>query len=255
VAVRSISLAEKGGGSRLAVILLFLFLLLIAVPLGSGAWAGSFQVDPVRLELRHDGKVASLSIRNLDTQPVAIRIATYRWTQQEGEDVYSETSDLIASPPIFTIPPNGRQIVRIGPRAGRATGAYRIIVEEIPRPSAPGSTAIQVALRVNLPLYVLAPGKARPHLSWSAWRNRDGDVIVEGRNTGARYGQVLGLAAVDAAGRETLLSSQMGVVLPGSARRWNAGRRPELATGSDFQLKVRNAGGQVKQNRVVLEQR
>ncbi|HYI48434.1 MAG TPA: molecular chaperone [Allosphingosinicella sp.] len=249
--MKPVSYLWKGDG-RLAVIsILLLYLLGFAATLAS---ASSFQVDPVSIELIQGRRSASLSIRNRDTQPVAIRVRLYRWTQVDGADVHTETDDLIASPPIFTIPAGARQLIRIGPRAASTAFAYRIVLEEIPRPHAAG-TGIQVALRVDLPLYVVPQAAGGPDLAWSAWRGADGLVVIEARNGGTRHSQVLGLATVDAAGRRVILSSQMGVVLPGGARRWNAGAHPQFAVGSTLRLEISNAGRRIARSSVVLEAR
>lgn len=249
--MKPISYLWKGDG-RLAVIsILLLYLLGFAATLAS---ASSFQVDPVSIELIQGRRSASLSIRNRDSQPVAIRVRLYRWTQVDGADVHTETDDLIASPPIFTIPANARQLIRIGPRAAAPGFAYRVVLEEIPRPRAAGA-GIQVALRVDLPLYIQPRAGGQPQLAWSAWRGADGRMVVEARNSGTRQSQVLGLTAVDAAGRRTMLSSDMGVVLPGGARRWNAGAQPRFATGAPLQLSIRGPRGLVTGSRVVLEAR
>lgn len=246
----------KGDGRRRAAIsiLLALALLLALAWAAAPAAAGSFQVDPVSIELVQGRRSASLSIRNRDSRPVSIRVRLYRWTQVDGADVYTETNELIASPPIFTVAANARQLIRIGPRAAVAGGAYRVIVEEIPPARAPGS-GIQVALRVNLPLHIVPAGEARAALSWRAWRDTDGRIVVEASNSGARHGQVAGLAALDAAGRQTLLSAQAGTVLPGGTRRWNVGAHPQFASGAPLQLSVRGARGQVTRSAIVLEAR
>jgi fimbrial chaperone protein len=239
-------------GRRLAAILrvMLLTFILIAGP----ARASSFQVNPVSVELAQGRGSASLSVSNRDSLPVSIRVRLMRWTQENGEDVYAESDDLIASPPIFTVAPGGRQVLRVGPRRGVATGAYRIILEEIPGPAREG-TAIRVVLRVNLPFYTVPESGGRPDLSWTAWRGADGDLVVEGRNAGARHSQIVRIDSVDAAGQGRTLSSLMGVVLPGSARRWNVGPRPDIRVGEDLNLRIRNARGETSQARIVLERR
>jgi fimbrial chaperone protein len=182
-----------------------------------------------------------------------MRVRVYRWSQANGEDVLQDSADLIVSPPIFTIAPDRRQLIRIGPRTSAAGTAYRIVLEEIPAAVSPGS-GVRVALRVNLPFYILPQGGGRPALNWAAWRDRDGNVFIEARNNGTRHSQIASLASVDAAGRETPLLSRPLVVLPGGSRRWEAGPRPRLEAGATLDLRFRNAAGEVGRGRVVLEQ-
>lgn len=206
------------------------------------ALAGSFQVNPVQIVLQPGKTISSLTIRNVDAQPVSVRVLTYRWTQVNGNDVYTPTDDLIASPPIFTIPANAKQLVRVGLRRRTPGAAYRVILEEIPRPSK--ENVIQVALRLNLPMYVLTSAGAKPAVRWSASRDAEGNIIFEGRNDGAAHAQITAIAQVDPAGKRTALTTSMGVILPASMRRWNVGKHPQLKAGSDLKLSIRSSSGE-----------
>src|SRR5206468_11183845 len=139
---------SDGDGRRPSAI--FAALLLAVVTPAGAASAGSVQIDPVSIELPHDRNSASLSVRNRDSQPISMRVRVYRWSQANGEDVYQDSEDLVVSPPIFTIAPDHRQLIRIGPRTAAAGTAYRIVLEEIP-PAVREGTGIRVALRINLP--------------------------------------------------------------------------------------------------------
>ena len=66
----------------------------------SPALAGSFQVNPVNLAVPPERTTTSLSLKNTGSEPVSVRILTYLWTQEGGEDVYSDTANVIASPPL-----------------------------------------------------------------------------------------------------------------------------------------------------------
>lgn len=220
---------------------------------GSPAAAGSFQVNPVHVTMAADRNTASLTIRNTERSEVAVRVTAYRWTQEDGQDVYAETTDVIASPPIFTIAPGRTQLVRLGLKARRAGGAYRVILEEIPRTQAPGSQ-VQVTLRLNLPLYLLPPKGGAADLKWRAWQDHSGLLFVEAANRGSLHAQILQIGATTATGQGILLSKEMGVVLPSGARHWKLGKHPGLAVGAPLLLNIRNSTGDI-QEKVQLEQR
>ncbi len=214
------------------------------------ASAGSLKVNPVHINLPAGLQSVSLKMTNSDASPVSVRVVTYAWTQAAGRDVYTATNNVILSPPMFTIPAGQTQIVRIGLRNRAAAGAYRVILEEIPRPQQVDGQ-IQINLRLDLPLFVLAKGRTKPELSWRAWRDSSGEMIVEGRNRGLLHSQVLALDA-DHGGRRHSLSRQMGVVLPGSARQWTAGKHPEFPVGTPLLLRVKGSAGET-QTQIVLE--
>lgn len=211
--------------------------------------AGSFRVDPVNVFLPVDKATTSLSVGNNADQPVAIRVSALRWTQLDGEDVYAPTSDVIASPPIFTLEPGGKQLIRLGLRQRQPGAAYRIMVEEIPSGESAG-TGIKVALRLNLPLYVLAGEQAVSNIRWSAWRDAAGATVLEGRNEGAAHKQILSIAALDPAGRQIASTREMGVVLPGGARRWTLAQSAQLPA----EVMVADPSGETR-SKVRVEQR
>lgn len=239
---------NKNGTRQLAGTVLVAALMMAAAP----AHAGSFQVNPVNVLLLPDKAATSLTVKNSDSEPVSIRVITYRWTQEKGEDVYSDTKDIISSPPIFTIPAGGSQLVRFGLRSRTAGASYRVILEEIP-PEKSAKTGIQIALRVNLPLYVLSKdGEAK--VSWAAHRAPDGEVVLVAQNDGTLHQQVLEISAIEPTGKKSQLSGQMGVVLPNSARRWKIGKRPQLAAGEPLLLKIRTAEREI-QTEVTVQSR
>lgn len=220
--------------------------------MGAPASAGSFTVSPVQITLPADRKAAVLRMTNRDASPISVRVVTYGWTQVDGFDVYSATGNVIVSPPMFTIPAGQTQHVRIGLKSRQDGGAYRVVFEEIPL-DRPADGQVQITLRMNLPLYVLPKGRAAADVAWTAWRDRSGDLVVEGRNRGLLHAQVIELGATRL-GRRQVLSTQMGVVLPGSARQWKIARREDFAAGAPFLLNVRGPTGDT-QAQIVLGQR
>lgn len=224
---------------------------LIGAGLADPAWAGSFKVNPIRINLPADRQTAALTIANSAAVPVAVRVIALEWSQVDGMDVHRPTSNVIASPPIFTIAPGKTQLVRVGLKNREAARAYRVILEEIPR-QIPVDGQIQVTLRLDLPLYVLPKGAGKSDLRWRAWRDASGDLFAEGSNVGSLYGQVVELAAKQ--GGEEVRSKDIGVVLPGSARRWKVGRASNFNVGQPFALKVWSPAGE-SQTQVTLEQR
>jgi fimbrial chaperone protein len=204
-----------------------------ALALHAPAAAGSLQVDPIRLEINAGRRTATLRVRNEEQSPVTIRAYALDWSQPEGEDRYVETTGVIASPPIFTIPGGGTQLIRVGLRnpAG-GPRAYRLMVEEVPQASPGGG--VRVALRLNLPLFVsMQPGTAA-ELGWSAARGADGRWTVEATNSGRNYVRVEPAAAEAATGIDFADGTNLGVVLPGSRRRWAVGNEPAIVDRTRF---------------------
>ena len=225
--------------------------LLGTIAAGSPASAGSFKVNPVNLTIPADRSTTSLSLANSGSEPVSVRVLTYRWTQVDGDDMYTESTDVIVSPPIFTLDPGQAQLVRVGLWDRRSGEAYRVIFEEIPREEVSG-TVVQVALRLDLPLHVeTASGK--PNVTWQAWRDGAGEITLEATNSGARHEKVLSIG-LDGESESPVLTREMGAVLPSSARRWVIGKQPDLTAGSAVTLNIRTPAGEAKR-KVVVQQR
>jgi fimbrial chaperone protein len=216
-----------------------LLLAAIATVAASPAAASAFRINPISVAVAPDKGSAELRLDNADLKPVAVRVTALRWTQVNGRDRTEATRDIVVSPPIFTVAPGSQQLIRVGFRNRIPGAAYRLIVEEIPGPKAPG-TGISVSLKLDLPLYVIAGRGAVVVLSWAARRESDGTLIVDGRNSGTLHAQILAIEARDAAGHMVGRTEAMGVVLPSSGRVWTLGR----ATGAPAELVVRTAHGE-----------
>lgn len=244
-----------GGGGRARTAALGATLAALA-PVGfvSAADASTFQVSPVVLEAPAGARTAVLTIRNSELQPVSVQIRLFRWTQRDGEDVYEPTDALIASPPVATIAGAGAQLVRVGPRAGQLSGAYRVIIEEILPPTV-AAGQVRIALRLNLPLYVMPRVVEKTALHWSGWRDAAGHIMLEARNDGARYRTVVGIGAAVAGQQTVPLSAHFGAILPGGGKRWDVGPHPELGTGGPIELLVEGSDGVLTRSPVTLASR
>lgn len=210
----------------------------VAVPPVS---AGTLQVDPIRLEIDSNRRTATVRVRNQEQVPVTIRAYPLEWHQEGGADVYSESSAVIVSPPIFTIPAGGTQIVRVGLRTASAEPrAYRLIVEEVPQASPGGG--VRVALRLNLPLFSNLAAGAQSDLTWTSSRSPDGRWSVEATNRGRNYVRVEPAAAEAATGVDFDTGFAFGVVLPGGSRRWSLAAEPVWLDRARFAAIARETG-------------
>lgn len=202
------------------------------------ATAGSLQIDPIKVEINADRKIASIRVKNEEDAPVTIRAYALTWDQVDGEDRYASTNAIILSPPVFTIPAKGTQLVRIGLRTPAAGGrAYRLMIEEVPQPKE--GSGVQVALRLNIPLYAGVASGALGDLTWRAFQDGPKGWFVEAANKGSGYVRVEAEEAAAATGVRQV--SGFGVVLPGSTRRWFVGQRVDLADPTKFQRISREA--------------
>ena len=143
--------------------------LLMLAAAGTAA-AGNFSVAPVRIELQGAQRTAVVTVHNNDDAPLLIQVSTLAWSQPEGDDKYEATHDLLATPPVFTLPAKGEQIVRVAlrrdPDATRELD-YRLLLAEVPQSTDKDFTGLRVALHLSLPVFVKAVAPATAELHWA----------------------------------------------------------------------------------------
>jgi len=193
------------------------------VLLGTGAFAraAAFGLSPMRVELSSAAPTAVVQVTNSGEAPVTIQVQQRAWRQVDGKDLNEDTRALVVNPPIFTVKPLGRQLVRIAlrtPPAGRVEQAYRMVFAEVPASRAehgPGF-AFQIAVRLDIPVFV-APitGKATPKATWSIV----GDDVTKRLRIGNEGNGNLRLTQLKVTqGERALAEAGVLVVLPGAFR-------------------------------------
>ena len=220
------------------------------------AAAGNFSVAPVRVELQGSQRTAVITVHNNDAAPLLIQVSTLAWSQTGGEEKYDATRELLATPPIFTLPPQGEQIVRIAlrrePDATRELD-YRLMLAEVPQSADKDFTGLRVALHLSLPVFVKANSASAPVLSWSGQWQSDGTLSVSATNTGLTHLQVSDFNLSFAGTDQSVHAAVTRYVLPGSTVTWQlkpaAGVRHDAAAvihgysdQGDFQADVALAG-------------
>jgi len=216
------------------------------------AHASSFSVNPVRATLSAKQPVAAITVRNTNTEPTVVQLETFAWSQELGQDVLIPSSEVLATPPIFTVPPGGTQIVRIGLRGARGAKGeltYRLVLREVP-PSNP-IQGLRVALRISMPVFVLPAEAVAPELKWRATRTADGKVRVHATNSGTAHVQ-LGKLEVAAAGSVIGSRNVAEYVLPGNTRSWTVDARAAPAAGAKLHISTMTDAGAF-QSDVALE--
>ena len=181
-----------------------LFLLVAGV---SEVSAASIGVSPVRATLSADQQVGALTVHNTGTEPMSVQLEVMSWSQQDGEDVFTATREVLANPPIFTVPPGGSQLIRAGLRRApdaRRELTYRIFLQELPPPPSPDFNGAKMLMRVSLPVFVLPEVAAQPALRWQAARTSDGALKISLTNIGNAHVQI----------------ANFSLSLPGSAQPW-----------------------------------
>jgi len=184
--------------------------------------ASSFTVNPVRLTLSATQAVAAVTVTNTGTDATVVQLETSSWTQHDGTDALASTGEILATPPIVTIPPGGARIIRVGlrrPPDPQHELTYRLFLREVPPPE-PVAQGLRVALLLSMPVFVVPPRLAAPQVQWRAIRLHNGNIRVQARNTGQSHIQ-LGRLDIAAGGEVIATRSMAEYLLPDNGREWS----------------------------------
>jgi fimbrial chaperone protein len=196
-----------------------------------------------------------LVVRNTGAEPSVVQLQIVSWSQQDGKDVLVPSRDLLATPPIFTVPAGGSQTVRVGLRQRSnipTEGSYRLILQEVPPPPKPEFRGLQVALRLSVPVFIAPAVAPTTTMAWQAnvTSTPDApDLTIAATNTGTAHVQVLGFKLFSG-GVELPLASppETAYVLPGQGRQWRLRLTSVPAAGSSVRIEARTDAGDVQAN-------
>jgi len=216
---------------------------------GLSIWAGSFKVNPVRIELSARRPYASVAVSNLASEPASIQVHVLLWSASGGREVYAETDDILLNPPIFALQPRQTQYMRLGlrkPRAGAIETSYRLVFEELPPPNKPSANEIRTLLRIRIPIFVKPAGILSPGLQWELLPAGDGEARLLVRNQGNVHVQITRMSLAAAAEPGPGHTENANVyVLPGGSHEWSIRDKPLLDV-SQLRVEAQTDQGEIR---------
>lgn len=218
------------------------------------AFAGAFSVSPVRVILTGDHPVVAMAVQNSEQEPTVIQLELVQWTQQDGKDIYLPTKDLLATPPIFTLPANGKQIIQIGlrkPQNPANESTYRIFLQEIPGPPKPDFQGLRIALKISVPIFIPANSTASPKLRWAAQLNKDNQLKISVINEGNTHLQIASIKISTSNEQLIAMQQTFTYVLPMQKQEWLL--TPEQKPEGSLRISVETDAGDM-QAEIVLDQ-
>ncbi len=214
---------------------------LLAFSMPAVANATTLKIYPVLVELDAKNPVQTMTIENSSDGPARMQVRVVAWRQENGEDIFEDTRDILANPPLFEVAAGAQQIARFGLRttAGATEKSYRVFLEEIPtsRPMAPGE--VRTLLRVSIPIFVPASApmaKAEPRLTWHLSRANERQVGVSIRNEGTAHVHLNRIDISRAAGPAIGARKESIYLLPGATRQILIDGKSPLRDGEPIRL-------------------
>ena len=189
----------------------------------AGANAGMVGLSPLRVHFDGDQQSGVVRIQNTGDDTIAMQVQSRQWLQgPDGADVYEDTQDVLAVPPIFSLEPGETQLVRVGlmteqPASSEST--YRLFFTELPPPrDEAGGGQLRMRLRISMPVFVAPLADLNPDLQFVSATAEDGGVRATFRNPGNTHVRIEELTALDGNGQETQRRQQAAYLLPGTTR-------------------------------------
>ena len=222
----------------------------VAVALSAGGpafGAASVMIWPINPVIASDARATALWLENRGATAVTLQIRVLGWTQQDFGDRFQEApQELVTSPPLATIAPGRRQLVRLmrtREAPANSETSYRILIDEVPGPEsheasrAESDVAMGVTFRMrySVPLFVYGRGMrppeatsaarrdtaaaSQPALSWRLVTDERGRFL-QLRNAGATHARLSNVQLVTPASGFDVAAGLLGYVLPGADMRW-----------------------------------
>lgn len=187
-------------------------------------FAGTFLISPLRVELSATSPIAIITVRNDGVEAGVMKLDVMSWSQIDGQDTYNPTTEVLATPPVFMVPPGGSQIVRLGlrrPVDATQELSYRLYLHEQPK-AAEVTGTMKVALRFGIPVFIAPAVKAaKPVLVWTVTPESKNAWRVSAFNKGDSHVQILNTQLLDDDTATPVAQiKSMSYLLTGQKRSW-----------------------------------
>lgn len=246
-------LSPTSGRNRLVWSAGFLALICIVAAGGRDAKAQALQIAPVVIILAPGQQTSTLSLSNTGSSPQAIQVRCFAWSQLHGIDTLGPTDNLLASPPLATLPTGRTQTVRLVLRHPATTTeqTFRVLVDQIPPAGQPG--VVQVSLRLSLPVFAAPLVPVHPTLKLGLEAGPEGAALVA-RNEGTMRAKLIDVRIQDARSHEiTLIGPESGWILPGAERRWQVPHGTTVSPGASLNVTAQSEKGPISDRLRVVE--
>jgi fimbrial chaperone protein len=180
------------------------------------AQASGLQVEPTSVTVTERSE--ELYLLNSGDVPLQAQVRVYRWVQDAQGERLEPTEDLLASPPMVQLAPDGRRVVRLVSTGARTCeDTFRLAIDELPAPRTETS-GLRYVMHYSVPVFV-TPKRCEaiaPQLTWRIEAQGPAARLVVS-NGGTMHAQLAQLTFVGADGQRTELTpGLLGYVLAGA---------------------------------------
>ena len=162
-------------------------------------------------------------VRNTGSEPSVLQVETLNWLQSSDRVTLEPTREVLATPPLFTIPPGATQLIRLGlrrPADAQRELTYRVILHEV-LPPAPDTKGMRVALDVSIPIFVKPLVPCAPSLQWHLSRGANRELRLDVANSGTAHIRLETVEIAEAGTARSLARQDLSAyLLPNDTLHW-----------------------------------
>ena len=222
--------------------------LAIVAGLLSPALAASLQVSPVSVEIPAPGAASIVTLRNLGNGPINVQVRVFRWTQEHGEDVLSPAVGVAASPPAVKLNPQhdyAVRVVRTAKTPVEGEEAYRLLVDELPKPTTNPGANVKFVVRYSIPVF-FTDDEVVSKVTWAA-ELRGGRLTLIATNDGDSRLRISAMKVEGKSGGKVSFGDGLvGYVLGHSTAKWTARAKPKgIGSGSSITITAQGNNGPI----------
>jgi len=227
-------------------------LLLLLLAGGFSLQAGSYTVNPVRIELSTRQLRTTIQIQNLGEEPATIQAHIAAWNANGAEEILSDNDDILLNPPIFKVAGGHTQFLRLGlrhPQPDTREETYRLILEEVPPPPKAGFVGINTLLKISVPIFI-KPRVSSPQLAWTLQRTSDRELRLSVENRGNAHVQIRKLAVTASGVSEPGFAQNTATYVLQNARKEWVIHNGQLAGAVQLLLQAQTDSGDLREDLV-----
>jgi fimbrial chaperone protein len=216
--------------------------------------AQSLRVSPVTIDLPVSIRSSILTVANDSRKPITVQARILHWTQ-DGADILEKTSNVVVSPPIFTLGPgtsNVVRVVRVSPEPVTEEETYRVLLDEVPSREKIQAGGLVIVMRQSLPVFFSGMDAKTGSVSWTATR-RNNKLVLQATNSGQKHLKLTMLQVTDDKAEPIAkIEGLAGYVLGGQSRSWELPLpKSGLAAGATLKIEATSEAGPVNASAVV----
>jgi fimbrial chaperone protein len=117
----------------------------------------SWRVAPVKIVFDASSRSDVVTITNAGDTPLSFKVSVHKWLQDEdGQDKYQPTSDVVFFPKQLIVAPKSERVIRAGIKVPAVTSekAFRLFIKNIPDQKQSNPNTVAISVRFGIPVFV-----------------------------------------------------------------------------------------------------